>query len=53
MPCDNADTPAALLSQADAEATVLCQINEQRKNDGADPLASSSELRATRWRPTH
>jgi uncharacterized protein YkwD len=46
MPCDNADTPAALLSQADAEATVLCQINEQRKNDGADPLASSSELRA-------
>ena len=45
MPCDNADTAAALLSQADAEAAVLCLINEQRQAEGADPLAADPQLR--------
>jgi len=38
MACKNEDTPAVLLSQSDAEAAVLCLINEERAALGVPPL---------------
>jgi uncharacterized protein YkwD/acylphosphatase len=44
--CANGDTPATLLSQLDAEAAVLCLVNEQRTAIGVPPLNLNLELRA-------
>jgi len=38
MACKNEDVPAVLLSQSDAEAAVLCLINEERAALGVPPL---------------
>jgi alpha-tubulin suppressor-like RCC1 family protein/uncharacterized protein YkwD len=38
MTCENEDIPAVLLSQSDAEAAVLCLINEERAALGVPPL---------------
>jgi len=45
MACPNADVPAVLLSQSDAEASVLCLINEERANAGVGPLTLNLTLR--------
>jgi len=46
MACANADTPATLLMQTDAEAAVLCLINEQRAIVNVPPLTLNLKLRA-------
>ena len=38
MACENADVPAVLLSQSDAEASVFCLINEERAALNLPPL---------------
>lgn len=45
MTCENADVPAVLLSQSQAEAAVLCLINERRADKGAPPLTLNLALR--------
>lgn len=45
MACENADVPAVLLSQSQAEAAVLCLINEERANVGVAPLTLNLTLR--------
>ncbi|PWK61754.1 alpha-tubulin suppressor-like RCC1 family protein [Aminobacter sp. AP02] len=46
MPCANANTPARLLTQNAAEASVLCLINEERAANGSPPLTLNLRLRA-------
>ena len=45
MACDNADVPAVLLSQSQAEAAVFCLINERRVDAGVAPLTLNATLR--------
>src|SRR5215217_3681816 len=48
MACANADTPATVLTSADAEEAVLCLINEQRAAQvpPVRPLTVNVKLRA-------
>lgn len=53
MACDNADTPAAELSQSDAEAAVLCLVNAERAANGVPPLSLNARLRIAAQRQAH
>ncbi len=53
MACDNADIPAAELSQSDAEAAVLCLVNAERAANGVPPLSLNARLRIAAQRQAH
>ncbi|MCE3555738.1 CAP domain-containing protein [Pseudonocardia sp. RS11V-5] len=53
MTCENADVPAAELAQADAEAAVLCLVNEERAANGRAPLTLNARLRVAARRQAH